>query len=98
MLTKDEAVSSLVHQYTEIREQWAAGALVDREAHDTCGSLLRLIDAEVSKGHTICRLVPNGLSLIILLISHVLGPSHLRSTFPSGSSHTYLGTDICRRR
>ena len=48
---QDEAVSSLVHKYTEIREQWAAGALVDREAHDACGSLLRLIDAEVLRAY-----------------------------------------------
>ena len=48
---QDEAVSSLVHKYTEVREQWVAGTLADTEARDTCGSLLRLIDAEVLRAY-----------------------------------------------
>ena len=48
---RDEAISSLVHSYTEVRGQWLAGNLADEAAHDTCGNLLRLIDAEVLRAY-----------------------------------------------
>ena len=48
---QDKAVSSLIHKYTKVREQWVAGSLADTEACDICGSLLRLIDAEVLKAY-----------------------------------------------
>ena len=48
---QDEAISSLVHKYTEVRKQWLAGILEDEEAHDTCGGLLRHIDAEVLRAY-----------------------------------------------
>ncbi len=48
---QDEAVSALVHQYTEARDRWVAGTLAEKEAHNTCSNLLRLIDAEVLKAY-----------------------------------------------
>jgi len=48
---QDESISSLVHEYTEVRKQWLAGILARSEAHETCGSLLRQIDAEVLRAY-----------------------------------------------
>ncbi len=48
---RDEAISSLVRRYTEVRSQWLAGNPADEAARDTCGSLLRLIDAEVLRAY-----------------------------------------------
>ena len=48
---RDEAISSLVHKYTEVRGQWLAGNPADEAAHAKCGSLLRLIDAEVLRAY-----------------------------------------------
>ncbi len=48
---QDRTISSLVQQYIQVRKQWADGTLAHREAHDTCGSLLQQIDAEVLKAY-----------------------------------------------
>lgn len=48
---QDEAVASLVRQYTRAREHWVAGTLPDKEAHETCSRLLRMIDAEVLRAY-----------------------------------------------
>ena len=48
---QDEAVASLVRQYTRAREHWVAGTLPEKEAHETCSRLLRMIDAEVLRAY-----------------------------------------------
>ena len=48
---QDEAISNLVRQYTEVREAWRVGTLVDADAHDKCANLLRQIDAEVLRAY-----------------------------------------------
>lgn len=48
---QDELIASLVHKYTEARKQWLKGMLAAEEAHETCGSLLRQIDAEVLEAY-----------------------------------------------
>ena len=48
---QDRAIVSLVRQYIDTRQQWILGNLPAQEAHETCGSLLRLIDGEVLRAY-----------------------------------------------
>lgn len=48
---QDRTIASLVRQYMQVRKQWTDGTLGHSEAHNTCGSLLQSIDAEVLKAY-----------------------------------------------
>ena len=48
---EDEVIASLVRKYGDTRRRWLLGSVPVREAQETCGTLLRSIDAEVLRAY-----------------------------------------------
>lgn len=97
---RDEAISSMVHKYTEVRKQWLAGILVDEEAHDTCGSLLRQIDAEVLRAYDLSPRIERSL-LDFFANQPRPGPVEFKGYFPDSFKpfipwHRYLSEEMER--
>ncbi len=95
---QDEAISTLVHKYADAREQWLAGILADAEGHDTCGNLLRLIDAEVLRSYD---LSPRTERILLDYFSDQSrpGPVEFKEYFPNWFKpympwHRYLSEEL----
>ena len=95
---QDEAISSLVRQYLEIRGQWLLGSVSASAAHDLCGRFLRLIDAEVLKAYD---LAPRTERILLDYFSGQRrpGPTSFTEYFPESFKpyiplHRYLSDEM----
>ena len=95
---QDEAISSLVRQYLETRGQWLLGRVSASAAHDLCGRVLRLIDAEVLKAY---NLAPRTERILLDYFSGQRrpGPTRFTEYFPDSFKpciplHRYLSDEL----
>lgn len=95
---REQAISSLVQQYTEARLKWISGALSPEEGYGTCARLLNLIDAEVLKGYD---LAPRAERILLDYFSgHSRpGPVEFKEYFPPTLKpyipwHVYVSSDF----
>ncbi len=97
---QEKLISSLVHNYTEVRKQWLAGILADEEARDTCDYLLRKIDAETLRAYDLSPRTERSL-LDYFVEQRRPGPVEFKGYFPKGFNpfiplHRYLSEEMER--
>ncbi|MBI2854690.1 MAG: N-6 DNA methylase [Chloroflexi bacterium] len=94
--TQTRDISVKVRQYIDVRLSWLFGAVSASEAQDTCGHLLRLIDAEVLEAYDLPPRTERAL-LDYFADQSRPGPVEFRQYFPATFKpyipwHRYLST------
>ncbi len=95
---QQQAISSLVRQYTEARARWLSGEIAAEEARGECTRLLMLIDAEVLKAYDLSPRVER--MLLDYFSGHARpGPVEFTAYFPPTFKpyipwHLYISADF----
>ena len=95
---QEREISSLVHEYKEVRGQWLFGLIPHKLAHSKCKKLLQLIDAEVLKAYDLPPRIER--SLLNYFSGHARpGPVEFMQYFPDSFKpslpwHRFISSDL----